>query len=134
MKYLLDTNVCVVYLRGKNPLVRARFTAHPPTDLGVCSVVVAELCYGAARSSSPASEQAKVDGFLSAYRSLPFDDASARRYGALRAGLAAAGMLIADLDLAIASIALEHGLTVITHNTKDFSRIPGLALEDWEVP
>jgi tRNA(fMet)-specific endonuclease VapC len=134
MKYLLDTNVCVVYLRGKNPLVRTRFASHPPADLCVCSVVVAELCYGAAHSSSPASEQAKVDGFLSAYRSLPFDDTPARRYGVLRAGLATAGTLIADLDLAIASIALEHGLAVVTHNIGDFSRIPGLVLEDWEVP
>lgn len=134
MKYLLDTNVCVVYLRGKNPLVRTRFASHSPTDLCVFSVVVAELCYGAAHSSSPASEQAKVDGFLSAYRSLPFDDAPARRYGILRAGLAAGGILIADLDLAIVSIALEHGLVVVTHNTSDFSRVPALALEDWEVP
>jgi tRNA(fMet)-specific endonuclease VapC len=134
MKYLLDTNVCVVYLRGRNPLVRTRFAAHPPADLCVCSVVVAELWYGAAHSASPAAEQARVDGFLSVYRSLPFDDAAARRHGPLRAGLAATGTLIADLDLAIASIALEHGLTVVTHNFKDFSRVPGLALEDWELP
>jgi tRNA(fMet)-specific endonuclease VapC len=134
MRFLLDTNVCVVYLRGKNPLVQARFAAHSSADHYVCSVVVAELCYGAARSQSPAAEQAKVDGFLAAYQSLPFDDACARRYGPLCAGLAAAGTSIADLDLVIGSIALEHGLTVVTHNTKDFARIPGLNTVDWEKP
>jgi tRNA(fMet)-specific endonuclease VapC len=135
MKYLLDTNACVQCLRAKgNLLVKQRLAAHPPTDVVVCSVVVGELCYGAAKSQKPAAEQARVDAFLAPYHSFAFDDAAARRYAELRAQLEAQGMPIADLDLMIAAIALVHGLILVTHNTADFARIPGLSLEDWELP
>ena len=134
MTYLLDTNVCVVYMRGKNALVRSRVLSHPPADLCVCSVVVAELRHGAERSADPAAEHAKVDQFLAPYRSLPFDDDAARVFGQLRADLEAKGTIIADLDIAIAAIAVVHALKVVTHNAKDFARVPGLTVEDWEVP
>jgi len=75
-----------------------------------------------------------VDTFLTPYHSLPFDDAAARKYAEIRADLETRGIVIGDLDMMIAAIALEHGLTVVTHNFKDFSRLPGLALEDWELP
>ncbi len=135
MKYLLDTNACVQCLRTKgNQLVKQRLSLHPATDVVVCSIVVGELCYGAAKSQNPAAEQSRVDAFLAPYQSLPFDDVAARRYAELRAQLEAQGLPIADLDLMIASIVLVHGLTLVTHNTADFSRIPGLLLEDWEIP
>jgi tRNA(fMet)-specific endonuclease VapC len=135
MKYLLDTNACVQCLRAKgNPLVKQRLGAHPSTDIVVCSIVVGELCYGAAKSQQPTTEQASVDAFIAPYLSLPFDDATARRYAELRAQLEAQGQIIADLDLMIAAIALVHGLIVVTHNTAHFSRVPGLVLEDWELP
>jgi len=134
MTHLLDTNVCVSYLRGKNTRVQTRFAAHVPADLVVCSAVVAELCVGAVRSTNPAAEQAKVDAFLTAYRSLPFDDDAARAYAAVRADLEIRGLLVSDFDMVIAAVALIHGLTVVTHNTGEFSRVRGLALEDWEIP
>jgi tRNA(fMet)-specific endonuclease VapC len=134
MKYLLDTNVLVSLLRGKKPLVTARYFSHPPSDLFVCSIVVGELCIGAARSRAPATEQAKVDTLLAVHPSLPFDDDAARRYAVVRADLEAKGLVIPDLDIMIASIALVHHLTLVTHNTADFSRIPGLPLDDWELP
>lgn len=135
MKYLLDTNVCVQNLRAKgSALVKRRLAARPPSDFGVCAVVVGELCYGAARSQNPAAEFARVDAFLAAYVILPFDDAAARRYADIRADLEMRGLAIADLDMMIAATALLHGLILVTHNTADFSRISGLALEDWEIP
>lgn len=135
MIYLLDTNACIQCMRKKgNPSVAQRLALHPPADVVVCSVVVGELCVGAAKNKSAPSEQAKVDAFLAPYRSLPFDDAAARRYADLRAYLEGQGQAIADLDLMIAAIALVAGLTLVTNNTRDFSRIAGLLLEDWEIP
>jgi tRNA(fMet)-specific endonuclease VapC len=131
---LLDTNVFVGVIRGKKPLLAARYAATPTADKRTCSVVVGELRAGALRSRSPAAEMAKVDALLAPLRSLPFDDPAARRYAEVRAALEAAERPIADLDLMIAAIALVHGLVLVTHNTRDFARVPGLALEDWEVP
>jgi len=96
------------------------------------SVKVYELRYGAQRSSDPAREHSKLDLFLSPFTSLPFDDQCARRCAEVRADLEATGNVIGPHDLQIAAIALHHRLTVVTHNSREFSRIAGLKLEDWE--
>jgi tRNA(fMet)-specific endonuclease VapC len=135
MTYLLDTNTCIEALRVKgNPHVKTRIGSRPPTDLAVCSVVVGELYYGAERSSNPAAESARVSTFIGPFASLPFDDAAARMFATVRADLDARGQGIGPLDTMIAAIALAHSLTIVTHNTRDFSRVPGLVLEDWEIP
>ena len=134
MKYLLDTNPCVVYLRGKNALVLRRFGLHPPTDLVLCSVVVGELRYGAEGSADPVREHTRVDAFVAQFASLPFDDLAAPIYGRIRHDLESRGLIIGANDLLIAAIALVRDLTLVTHNTKEFSRIAGLKLEDWEIP
>src|SRR5439155_2039015 len=110
VKYLLDTNVCVAHLRGKNALVLQRFGQHPPTDLVLCSVVVGELCYGALKSTAPTLEQTLVDTFVGRFVSLPFDDAAARVYAAVRHDLESRGVPIGENDYQIAAIALVHGL------------------------
>jgi tRNA(fMet)-specific endonuclease VapC len=130
--HLLDTNTCVEYLRyGTASKVAARLKLAPPGSVVFCSVVVAELLYGARRSTNPAATRAQVLAFTTQFVSLPFEHASAEEYGRLRAHLASIGQLIGPYDLQIAAIALANGLTVVTHNTKEFSRVPGLALEDW---
>ena len=134
MKYLLDTNVCVNYMRGKNPPVLRRFGSHPPADIKLCAVVVAELRYGAEASGNSPKEHAKVDAFAAPYISLPFDDVAARLFGEIRHVLMAAGKPIGPYDTMIAAIALVHDLTLVTHNTNEFSRVAGLKLEDWEIP
>ena len=135
MKYLLDTNTCIQVLRAKgNPHVKTRIGSYPPTDLTLCSVVIGELYYGAERASHPTSEIAKVDSFVAQFTSLPFDDAAARAFAKVRADLDARGLGIGPLDTMIAAIASAHGLILVPHNFKDFSRVPGLALEDWELP
>ena len=134
MKYLLDTNVCVVHMRGKNALVLQRIGSHPPADIVLCAVVVAELRYGAEGATNPAKEHAKVDTFAAQFVSLPFDDAAAAVYGRIRHDLESRGVVIGANDLLIAAIALNHDLTLVTHNTAEFARVTGLKLEDWEVP
>ncbi len=124
MKYLLDTNVCVVHLRGKNALVLQRFGLHPPTDLVLCSVVVGELRFGAEGSADPPKEHTKVDGFVSQFASLPFDDTAAQIYGQIRHTLESTGQAIGSNDYLIAAIALAHNLILVTHNTAEFSRVP----------
>jgi len=95
-------------------------------------MVKAELHYGALRSKDPQRASAKLEEFLAPFRSVPFDDRCAAVYGRIRARLAQAGSLIGPNDLLIAAIAVVHGATLVTHNIREFNRVEGLALEDWE--
>ena len=97
-------------------------------------MVKAELLYGAARSQQPERNQAQLQRFFSGFPSLSFDDQAAAAYGTLRAALEASGTPIGPNDLMIAAIALASGLVLVTHNTAEFSRVPGLQIEDWQVP
>ena len=101
-------------------------------EIAICSVVKAELFYGAMRSNNPTVTLARQQQFLSLFISLPFDDFAALIYGRIRSQLAALGTPIGPNDLQIAAIALANNLTLVTHNTREFSRVSGLILEDWE--
>ncbi|MEL6166639.1 MAG: type II toxin-antitoxin system VapC family toxin [Cyanobacteria bacterium J06628_3] len=132
MKYLLDTNVCARYLNGKSLLIRERIRATNKDDIAVCSVVKAELFYGAMRSNNPQKTLQNQQQFLNLFISLPFDDDTALIYGEIRAQLAALGTPIGPNDLQIAAIALRNNLILVTHNVREFSRVNGLQIEDWE--
>jgi len=132
--FLLDTNVCVQYLRGKNMLIRQRLAACPAHEVCLCSVVLAELYVGVLRSAQPAKNRADVDQFAAPLVSLPFDDAAADVYARIRHQLESQGASIGPYDLQIAAIALANGRTLVTHNTAEFGRVPGLVLEDREMP
>jgi tRNA(fMet)-specific endonuclease VapC len=134
MTYLLDTNVCVQYLRGRNSSVLQRLRSTPTQNVHLCSVVKAELLLGALRSAKPDENWAKVIAFLQPYESLPFDDEAALIQARIRHELERAGTPIGPYDLQIAAIALAKGKTLVTHNTNEFSRIPHLSIEDWENP
>jgi tRNA(fMet)-specific endonuclease VapC len=134
MTYLLDTNVWVVFLRNLDSPVVPHLHAQQPADVCLCSVAVAELYYGCLRSTNPAVNRGKVESLMRPYRSLPFDDAAAEQYATVRRHLESQGAPIGPYDLQIAAIALAHGCTLVTHNTGEFSRIPTLLLEDWELP
>ena len=134
MRFLLDTNTCIRYLNGRAPTIRTHLAAVPLAEIAVCAPVKAELYYGAARSQNPARSLARQEAFLRVFVSLAFDDHAARFYGRIRADLAARGTPIGANDLLIAAIALAAELTLVTHNTSEFGRISGLALEDWELP
>jgi tRNA(fMet)-specific endonuclease VapC len=131
--HLLDTNSCVDHLRrGPASHITSKLAAAAPGSVVLCSVVVAELLYGAHRSARKAQTLSQVRAFCQPFQSLPFDDRAAEEYGRIRAHLAGLGTPIGPNDLMIASIALAHGLTLVTHNTSEFSRVPGLKLEDWQ--
>ena len=132
MKYLLDANTCIRYLNGRSPSVFQRLDALPETDIGVCSVVKLELRYGALRSNAVEKTLAQQEKFLDRFVSLPFDDNAHRHAAQIRADLARVGTPIGPYDLLIASIALANDLILVTHNTRELSRVSGLQIEDWE--
>jgi tRNA(fMet)-specific endonuclease VapC len=134
MTYLLDTNVCVQYLRGRNSSVLQRLRNTPTQDVYLSAVVKAELLLGALRSAKPDENWAKVIAFLQPYESLAFDDEAALIQARIRHELERAGTPIGPYDLQIAAIALAKGRTLVTHNTNEFSRVPHLSIEDWENP
>jgi tRNA(fMet)-specific endonuclease VapC len=136
MKYLLDTNAWVGWLRQNQPHLVQRIQQAAASDLALCSVVIGELIYGAERSGPThrAANLAAVAQLRGTYTSVPFDDRAAEVYGPIRADLTARGQWIGPNDLMIAAIALASGLTLVTHNTAEFSRVPGLVIEDWQVP
>ena len=125
MTHLLDTNSCVHHLRhGHTSNITAKLAAAAPGSVVVCSVVVAELIYGAHRSVSKSQTLSQVQHFCHQFQLIPFDDAAAEEYGRIRAHLATQGMPIGPNDLFIASIALANRLTLVTNNTSEFSRFP----------
>jgi tRNA(fMet)-specific endonuclease VapC len=132
MKYLLDTNTCIRYLNQRSERAAARLKAENERDIVVCSVVRAELYFGAMKSSQPDVTMTKQRAFAERFTSLPFDDAAAEHYARIRADLARVGTPVGPNDLLIAAIALANELTLVTHNTAEFGRVSGLKIEDWE--
>src|SRR5258708_621501 len=133
MKYLLDTNTCIRFINGRAPQLRVKLLAVNQDDIAVCSVVKAEMYYGAMKSQTPAVSLQKQQHFLDQFDSLPFDDTTVHDYGTIRAILEKLGTPISHPDVQIAAIALKHNLILVTHITREFSRIHGLKLEDWEI-
>ena len=132
MTYLLDTNVCIRYLNGTSPAIRARLQALSSSEVAVCSVVKAELFAGAGKSVDPERTLARQTAFLSRFVSMPFDDRAAAVYGQLRSRLEMAGTPLGPMDYQIAAIALANDLVLVTHNLREFSRVDKLRLDDWE--
>jgi tRNA(fMet)-specific endonuclease VapC len=131
VKYLLDTNVCVDYLRGRHPALVARVRRSEPDQLGLSSIVVAELRFGAERSARPKVNHARLDILVSEIPPLEFDHEAASVYGRLRGRLEVGGTLIGPNDMLIAAQALSRGLVVVTDNVGEFRRVKGLKLENW---
>ena len=136
MSYLLDSNTWVALLRWQNAGVLAQLKQHATDEILLCSVVLAELWYGAQRSdpNRRANNYALVNQLEARYQSLPFDNAAARHYAEIRAHLSSIGQPIGPNDTMIASIARSHGVTLVTHNTAEFSRVPGLLIDNWQTP
>jgi tRNA(fMet)-specific endonuclease VapC len=131
VKFLLDTSTCIRHLRDTSPAISNHLELAGP-DAVLCSIVVHELFYGVERSRNAARELALVENFRRGYISLPLDDNLAIEAARIRAALAAAGTPIGPYDLLIAATAAAYNLTVITCNTAEFARVPGLAVEDWQ--
>jgi tRNA(fMet)-specific endonuclease VapC len=133
MRYLLDTNIWIIYLKNFSTKVRTRLTSTAPSDIAVCSVVWAELLHGARKYDDPAQRQSVIEKTLGPFKSPDFDLNAARHYAHIRDYLERTRQIIGGNDLMIAAIALANDLTVVTNNTGEFLRVPGLRVEDWSV-
>ncbi|MDP1610738.1 MAG: type II toxin-antitoxin system VapC family toxin [Sulfuritalea sp.] len=129
--YLLDTNICIYIRRARPPNVAEHFRTIPPDALAMSSVTFAELVYGARKSQAFAENMQRLLALKQRIRVLPFDDAAAEAYGAIRADLERRGQLIGSNDMLIAAHALSLGVTLVTNNTGEFERVTGLSLENW---
>jgi len=132
MTYLLDTNTCIRYLNGASASVKMQLSNVDENDVALCSVVKAELYYGVFKSARPQENMDRLRRFVARFVSVPFDDAAAERYGEIRQVLERQGKLIGPNDLMIASVALANNMELVTHNTNEFLRVPGLHVVDWE--
>lgn len=131
-KYLLDTNACISYLNYPGSAIFHAIQSVPSDEIAVCSVAKAELFFGSIKSKFPSRNLIVQKQFLSNFVSFSFDDKAAEKYAEIRAFLSSVGQLIGPYDMLIASIALANDLTLISHNVREFSRVPRLTLEDWE--
>ena len=129
--YLLDTNFCIDVINGTSALAMSRLQSRNPDEIRLCSVVKAELRYGARLSARVADNLRLLERFFDPFQSLPFDDVCTDYYGQIRADLRRSGNPIGPNDLMIAAIAKTHDLTLVTHNVREFSKVIGLKVEDW---
>jgi tRNA(fMet)-specific endonuclease VapC len=128
VKYLPDTNALIAILKN-NPNMLARLKKHAPSDFGMSSIAYHELLYGAYKSERVEQNVARVEAIQ--FEVLELDPEDSAEAAKIRAYLARKGTPIGPYDALIAGQARARGLTVITHNTKEFSRVPDLSIEDW---
>lgn len=132
--WLLDTNVWIRFLKPDDTTaVKATIRQYSPKSIWVCDVVKAELYFGAYKSTRQEQNLALLKNVFGQFESLAFDSHAAQVFGKIRADLQRQGKPIGPYDLQIAAIALANDLTLVTHNTREFSRINDLRLVDWEV-
>ena len=130
--WLPDTNVWIKLINPEYSPVKQRFHRCHPQQLILCDVVKSELYYGAYKSQRPIANVALIDELCLQFPSLSFDEKSAKILGQTRVELAKKGLLIGAYDMQIAAIAMAHQCVLVTHNVREFSRIEGLLIEDWE--
>ena len=131
MKYMLDTNACIHIMKNKPLSVMERFRQHESSDVCISSITYAELCHGIDKSRNREQNRLALSVFLAGIQIIPFDARAAIQFGSLCTRLELAGTPIGVMDTLIASHALSLGLTVVTNNTREFSRVPWLPVEDW---
>lgn len=133
MKYMLDTNICVFLIRQKSPLLLTKLQSVTLGDVGVSTITVAELTFGVEKSQHVTQNQQALQQFLLPLVIVEFDHDAATAYGRIRATLEQKGTPIGSLDTLIGAHALSLGVTLVTNNTREFSRIPSLTIEDWTI-
>ena len=132
MRLLLDTNTCIEILRGRNAALLARYAGQPRADIALSAIVRSELLTGALLSAKPDENRRIAEAFCALFPCLAFDSKVADVHAEWHARLRRAGNVIGARDLMIATTALAHKLTVVTHNTDEFRRIGELSVEDWQ--
>ena len=131
MGYMLDTNICSYVLKSRPPSVKARFDEAGDGALAISTVVLAELLYGAARHPKAVAIRREIADLVSRLVVLPWDEAAAEAYGALRATLERAGRPLGAMDMMIAAHARSVGLTLVSNDGRQFERVEGLSVANW---
>jgi tRNA(fMet)-specific endonuclease VapC len=130
MRYLLDTNAVIGLLNDASSKLAQRARRERPADIAISAIVAHELFYGAFESRRPAHNVALVDSLQ--FVVVDFDKEDARQAGEVRAHLASRGTPVGPYDVLIAGQAKARNLTLVTHDTDEFGRVPGLRLDDWQ--
>lgn len=128
--FLLDTSTLIYFLKGQGKVAQ-HLLATPPAEVAISAVSLYEIEVGIAKSPQPAKRRRQFGGFLGVVSVLSLDRAAARAAATVRANLESRGLPIGPLDNLIAGIALAHRATLVTHNTREFSRLHDLAVTDW---
>ena len=131
MKYMLDTNICIFVIKHKPENVIRKFIEHNPEDLCISSITYAELMHGVEKIQARERNRLAIALFLSPISIVDFDALAAEEYGRIRADLEAQGKPIGPMDMLIAGHAKSKGLILVTNNTREFTRVEGLTVEDW---
>ena len=130
LQYMLDTNICIYVIKNYPSGLRARFNTLAE-QLCISSITLAELYYGAEKSARPLDNLQTVERFCARLEVLAFSVRAAAHFGQIRADLERAGTPVGPLDMQIGAHARAEGLTVVTNNTREFKRLPGVLVQDW---
>lgn len=133
ISHLLDTNTCIYIINRRPPGVAEKFAQFSPDAIGLSSITLAELHFGVAKSGSTRNLKA-LEAFLEPLEVLPFSAAASVLYGRIRTELERQGQPIGAMDLLIAAHALTLGVTLVTHNRREFDRVAGLQIDNWFSP
>ena len=131
MKYMLDTNICIFITKHKPESVIKKFMKLEPNDICISSITYSELVHGVEKSQAIEKNRIALTVLLSEIEIIPFDSTAAQVYGWIKADLQKKGTPIGPLDTLIAAHAKSLELTLVTNNTREFSRVDGVELEDW---
>lgn len=132
MKYLLDTDICIYWLKGRNQ-VREKINQLDRSELAICSITVSELYFGAYNSSKIEKNLITAETFIQSLPVRSLSNETLKKFGQLKAKLRQAGTPLADFDLLIASVAITEDLILVTNNLRHYQRIVGLKLENWTI-
>ena len=133
MLYYLDTNICITCIRKsiKTENIVRRFIEYGYFNIKLSTIVIAELMHGAYKSKRTEETLSDTEEFIAGFEVIPFDYDAAVAYGKIKASLERKGQVIGPNDMLIAAVALSRNAVLVTNNTREFSRIDGLKLDDW---
>jgi tRNA(fMet)-specific endonuclease VapC len=131
MRFMLDTDICSVLIRGESPKLDARLRAFTPAELCISAITHAELLYGLAKRPKATKLASAVRALIARLQSVAWDGNAAARYADIRSALEKKGSIIGGMDMLIAAHAVSLGLPLVTNNVREFRRVPDLVLENW---
>lgn len=131
MKYFLDANICIYFLKGTHPELARRLLSHNPDEIRIPSIVKAELLYGALKSQKVKENREKIEQFLLPFKIVEFGNEEAERYATIRSALEKSGTPIGPNDLIVAATTVENDGILVTNNEKEFKRVKHLKVENW---